>query len=319
MAWNGSLTASSAAGTAITFTPDTSGIGAYTVAAFTAPRRGVYRFDCRGSGGHNGITDTVQAPGNGIGTGGEGGRTTYYLLLDAGQTIYVGAGGPCSAAFVASVSGASLKAIAKARVHCIAGAGGGAGAQWGASVNYFGGGDGGAGGGESGAAGTSQMPDCWGGGSGSQSGGHAYGAGEEGRYGNSQDTSSRSGRGGDGLYGGRTGSTLGAGGAAGAGGGSGYIASASLTANGTAYANTTARGGGAGANQNGSVKVTYVAAGELPVVFNGTHLSALICNGVRVGSLIYNGTKLYCRRMAACFTRMAQRFLSRRATPACSP
>ncbi len=319
MGWNGSLTASSAAGTAITFTPDTSGIGAYTVAAFTAPRRGVYRFDCKGSGGHNGITDTVQTPGTGIGTGGEGGRTSYHLLLDAGQTVYVGAGGPCSAAFVASVTGASLSAIAKERVHCIAGGGGGAGAQWGAHVNAWGGGDGGAGGGASGAAGTSKMPNCEGGGGGTQTGGHAYGEGDEGRYGNSENTSSRSGRGGDGLYGGWMGATLGAGGAAGGGGGSGYIAVASLTVDGTAYANTTAQGGGAGANQKGSVQVTCLAAGELPVVFNGTRLSALIYNGVRVGSLIYNGTKLYCRRAAACFTRMARRFLSRRATPACSP
>lgn len=320
MAWSGSLTAGSAAGTSITFTPDTSEVGAYTVAAFTAPRKGVYRFECRGSGGHNGIIDDVQqTPGRYIGTGGAGGKTVCCLLLEAGQTVYVGAGGPCSAAFVAGVNGASLAAIAKAYLHGVAGGGGGGGATWGSHPQDWAPGDGGDGGGASGAAGTSRNSGVSSGSGGTQTSGHAYGTGEASRYGNEWDTSSWSGRGGDGLYGGRTGASLGSNGAGGAGGGSGYIAAQSLTAAGTTYANTTAQGGGAAAGQNGSVQVTYAAAGELPVIFNGAHLTELIFNGVKVGSLIYNGTKLFCRRAEACFTRMARRSLSRRATPACSP
>ena len=126
MGWNGSLTESSAIGSAITFTPDTSAEGAYTVVPFTAPKKGVYRFRLYGSGG------TKWGSGNGdIGRkdcggtdGGAGGYTDGYLLLEKGQTVHVGAGGTCSAAFVAKESGGKLASIAKASLLFVAGGGG---------------------------------------------------------------------------------------------------------------------------------------------------------------------------------------------------
>ena len=100
MAWNGSLTAGSAVGSKITFTPDTSAEGGYTVSAFTAPKKGIYRFQLYGSGGTNGSTDADYTGANGNATvlGGAGGYTDGYMLLEKNQTVYVGAGGTCSAA-----------------------------------------------------------------------------------------------------------------------------------------------------------------------------------------------------------------------------
>ena len=121
MGWNASLSASSALGSAITFTPDTTTEGTYTVAAFTAPKKAIYRFLLKGSGG------TVTNNGGSSSAGGTGGTTTGYLLLEAGQKVYVGAGGPCSAAFVSKVTGSKLSSIAKENLYFVAGGGGGGG------------------------------------------------------------------------------------------------------------------------------------------------------------------------------------------------
>ena len=52
MGWNGSLTANSAVGNAITYTPDTTAAHGYTAGAFSAPKKGIYSFTLKGSGGH---------------------------------------------------------------------------------------------------------------------------------------------------------------------------------------------------------------------------------------------------------------------------
>ena len=71
MGWSGSLTQNSVLGSKILFTPDASGEGEYTVSSFAAPRKGVYRFELKGSGGTAGIA-----------SGGAGGMTDGYLLLE---------------------------------------------------------------------------------------------------------------------------------------------------------------------------------------------------------------------------------------------
>ena len=168
MGWNASLSASSALGSAITFTPDTTTEGAYTVAAFTAPKKAVYRFLIKGSGG------TVTNNGGSSSAGGTGGTTTGYLLLEAGQKVYVGAGGPCSAAFVSKVTGSKLSSIAKENLYFVAGGGGGGGAMWGQQWNMKSG-PGGNGGGSSGASGSASPDIGTGGSGGTQTSGFAYG------------------------------------------------------------------------------------------------------------------------------------------------
>ena len=286
MGWNGTLSASSAVGSAITYTPDTTSEGAYTVASFTAPKKGIYRFILMGSGGtYNGNhSDGVSA------AGGTGGLTTGYLLLEAGQTIYIGAGGPCSAVFVSKVTGTALKNIAAENLYFVAGAGGGGGANWGQPYNMKAG-TGGVGGGLTGAAGGGGGVGTPGSG-GTQTSGYGYGYGGGGGYSNSDDTSFHAGRGGDGYYGG-----TGAGGSQGGGGGSGYIYTDSIKAGSKTYTNSTQQGGGAGSNANGSVEVSYYARAELPVIFNGVTLECLIFNGVEVESLIYDGVKLFFRKL----------------------
>lgn len=278
MGWSGSLSASSAVGSAITYTPDTSGVGSYTVGTFKAPKKGVYRFQLKGSGGQ------AQHDWSTGGTPGAGGNTTGYLLLEANQTVYIGAGGPGSAAFVAKAAGSSLANIAKANLHFVAGAGGGNGN--GDSGRGAAGGKGGGSAGEKGG-------EYWGtpGDGATQTSGYAYGTGEPGRYTNRDDVSCWGGRGGDGLYGGYCGKE----GCVGGGGGSGYVYSGSLTVNGKTYASSTAQGGGAAAGSNGSVVVTYYAQAELPVTFDGVKLTQILFNGTQVGSLIVDGVKLFMR------------------------
>lgn len=306
MGWNGALTENSALGESITFTPDTSTTGAYTISPFAAPRKGVYRFELSASGG------TANSA-----AGGAGGRTEGYLLLEKGQTVYVGAGGTCSAAFVASQTGEKLSAIPASALFFVAGAGG----EGGKSSFYES--DkkgavtaGGNGGGTSGANSTS------GGKGGTQSAGGAgygdfadgvlpgsgaYGAGGAGGSDDSYPVGACiGGRGGDGYYGGGGGaanavsnSATGANSAYayGGGGGSGYVKTKTLTVRDKTYTSTTSQSGGAESNNNGSVVVTYFARAELPINFNGKQLDRLFFNGVEIGSVIFNGTKLFFERM----------------------
>lgn len=319
MGWNASLTESSALGSSITFTPDTSTTGEYTVSSFTAPRKGVYRFQLMGSGGAKGpaLWESRNLMWNSA--GGVGGFTDGYLLLEKGQTVYIGAGGPCSAAFVSAVTGANLSAVDKSALLFAAG-GGGQGGSIGESYNNTGwnckSGQGGAGGGTSGAQGGY---DSKGGTGGTQSAGGAskgedsaftlggsgtYGVGGSGSHSWSGPYEALGGRGGDGYYGGGAGGCFSRGDSGpytargmGGGGGSGYVKTETLTVRDKTYTSTTSQSGGAESNTNGSVVVTYFARAELPINFNGTQLDRLFFNGVEIGSVIFNGTKLFFERM----------------------
>ena len=347
MAWSGNLTSDSAIGTAIKWTPDNPEsqnindqsfyavhdyAGNYSVTSFTAPKRGIYRFDLKGSGGARDpgggkkIDGTSCATGGAV--GGVGGTTVGYLLLEAGQTVYVGAGGVCRAAFVSSAYGSSLAAISANNLYFVAGAGGSGGA-WGDSVNFTGynceAKPGGNGGGTTGAKAEGNDSYWQGGGGGTQSaggsGGKAHSSRAESRagsygtggmgYGN---LGSRGGRGGDGYYGGGSGGYNGGGGnASGGGGGSGYVKTATLTVMSNTYTSTTSQGGGAACNNAGSVTVTYYAKADIQVIFNGTRLERIIFNGVEIESLIYNGTKLFARRCREWLWRFAGREFTWRA------
>ena len=221
MGWNGSLTASSAVGDQAAYSADTSAAHEYTAAAFAAPQKGVYRFTLLGSGGHTGRGhDGICA------AGGRGGRTDGYLLLEKGQTVYVGCGGPCSAAWVASVNpgNAGVAAIARDKLLFVAGGGGGGGATWGDNQNGpcgAGGAGGGSAGGNGGNTGNARH-----GTGGTQSAGGtgynsdnspknngSYGSGSRGVYTNNDDGSGSGGSGtggdgGDGYYGGGAGGSV---------------------------------------------------------------------------------------------------------------
>lgn len=330
MGWSGSLNSESAVGERITYTSDTSGEGVYSVTSFTAPKKGVYRFQLCGSGGAMGSTEadsdgTFDTANLG---GGTGGSTDGYLLLDKGERIYIGAGGPCSAAFVAKGYGASLAQAGTPLL--IAGAGGGAGRCY-KRADYRSWGYGGNGGGISGANGYSNNNQSQSaGGAGTQTGagkGHdvndgedggngAYGAGGAGAYAETHGCPAWGGRGGDGYYGGGGGgcvashnsstddtSSYGYGG----GGGSGYVKNASLTVMGRTYVSTTTQGGGAEGGANGSVSVTYYARVQLPVFFDGAALERLFFNGTEVQGLVYNGTTIYARRGCGWLQRLRMR------------
>jgi len=299
MGWSGSLSASSAAGTTITYTPDTTTGHEYTVSAFTAPVAGVYKFTLKGSGGAVNGSQWDQYWSSARSAGGAGGLTVGYLNMTAGQTVYVGAGGCSSAAFVSKINVSSLAAASSAsNLWFVAGGGGGGGAMWDNSnqwVNSNWAGSAGAGGGTTGGNGQSNGSYIGYGGTqtaaGQGNGGYGdqggFGDGGGGGYGNDGYSMWR-GDGGDGLYGG------GAGGfPCGGGGGSGYINTASITVGGTTYTNSTQQGGGAGSNSYGSVAVTYTASAMLPVYYNGTQLSKIIYNGTTLTNLTYNGTKLF--------------------------
>ena len=331
MGWSGSLTSGSALGSAITYTPDTTTTGGYTVSSFTAPKKGVYKFTLKGSGGAAGNSERASHAAGGV-----GGLTTGYLLLESGAKVYVGAGGTCSAAFVSSSTGTALSAVAQANLYFVAGAGGQGGACGG---KYAFATAGGAGGGQAGADGLSTTTGTiyTGGKGGTQTSGGAggqrpnansyggpgnkgaYGVGGSGFYYNNDDISAEAGRGGDGYYGGGSGGAAAqgeTGSALGGGGGSGYVKTASLSVAGKTYASATQQGGGAAAGARGSVVVTYYALAELPVRFNGTQLTKLIFNGTEVKSLIYNGQTIFARRLKACLRYLAGRFGFPAGTPA---
>ena len=311
-----------------TFTPDTAAEGAYSVSSFTAPKKGVYRFDLKGSGGTNGLA-----------SGGAGGYTVGYKVMEAGETVYVGAGGTCSAAFVSAGYGASL-AVAPGPLF-IAGAGGAGGNAVKGSADSVRGFAGGNGGGVSGAA----APEGGAGGGTSSAGGTAYvstsskvGNGANGAYGTGGAGGARGysngyaygGRGGDGYYGGAGGfaqysdnDTTGAWSlhGYGGGGGSGYVNPGLKTVSvvsGT-FTSSTDQGGGAPAGSPGSVKVTYAARTVLPVFFDKTQLERLFFNGTEAEHLVFNGVPVYMRRWAICLRSAAERFASRAGTRGSSP
>ena len=203
MGWSESIKSDSPIGTNMTLTPDTSAEGEYTVYPFIAPKNGVYRFVLSGSGGTAGT-----------GGGGTGGSTTGYLKLKKDEAVIVGAGGTCSAAFVAKHNSATmineLADVAKDNLYFVAGAGGG-GSNINTGADYKINGTGGNGGGTSGVAASD------GGKGGTQTAGGAnYGLyyeddipasmGTAGSYGKGGDagcdTGTYGGRGGDGYYGG---------------------------------------------------------------------------------------------------------------------
>ena len=328
MGWNTSLTDKSAAGDGATYSPDTTEAHGYTADAFTAPKKGVYRFTLRGSGGHVRNAYGVQA------AGGAGGLTDGYLLLEGGQTVYVGCGGPCSAAWVAADTpgNAGVAGIAPASLYFVAGGGGGGGSTWGDNWNGPCG-VGGAGGGSVGGNGANVGSGSHGMG-GTQSAGGAgcdynnalnnngsYGSGSRGVYTNNDNYSGMGGSGmggdgGDGYYGGGAGGSIGSDCANGGGGGSGYVRTETLNVAGKSYISTTMQGGGAASGSAGSVTVAYAADTELPVIFDGTRLTKIIFNGTQASSLVYNGTTIFAGRCKACLKQMAARFACPRATRA---
>lgn len=300
MGWNGNLTEDSPVGSSITLSPDSTDIATYTVYAFTAAKKGIYQFTLNGSGGRGSNKDGSY----GERTGGEGGHTVGYLLLEQGQTVYVGVGGTCSAAFVAAENGDKLSSIGQESLYFVAGAGG-EGANYNDKKNKTGfncvassGADGGGleGGSSDQTGGGTQIQG--GVSTASTNGGKSgsYGTGGTGNYDYKSDYSCNGGRGGDGYYGG-------AGGfgdahdngiqASGGAGGSGFVRTETLVVGGTTYTSITTQGGGALPNSVGSVMVTYYARGELPIVYNGVRIEKLVFNGTEINSLVYNGIKLF--------------------------
>ena len=323
MGWNGELGEACAPGESVTYTPDTTAAHGYTAGTFTAPKRGVYRFTLKGSGGlrHSDFLTSED--------GGEGGQTVGYLLLDKGQQVFVGCGGPCSAAWVASANpgNTGIWDIAAESLYFVAGGGGGGGCS---RANTAPLGKGGAGGGSSGAqaAGAGYLTDGGGRGGTQSAGGVIYEGTESkykvqnGAYGkggtavytvNDYEMEQQGGDGGDGYYGGSAGMSPDVrGSACGGGGGSGYVYAQELAEGGRRYACTTQQGGGAASNTAGSVTVT--APEVLPVRYRGTALTKIIFDGVEVSSLIYNGTTIFARRCRGCLKRLAARFACLRAT-----
>lgn len=221
------------------------------------------------------------------------------MLLEKNQTVYIGAGGTCSAAFVSSATGSSLASIDKSKLYLVAGAGGGGakyadnenGTGWNCKV-YVGGTGGGVRGGDGGysvwAVATSGGTQSAGGSSTDDGGAGSYGKG--GTPSSQTDGSywCSGGRGGDGYYGG-------AGGfgdahyngvdADGGAGGSGYIGGCpSFSYAGVVYSSSTEVGKGSAANTVGKVTVTIVAQYE-PSTFTISE------NGVETSS-IYAGVSI---------------------------
>ena len=322
MGWNGSLTRDSVPGSKVTFTPDAVGEGEYTVSSFTAPRKGVYRFELKGSSGTAGRV-----------AGGSGGMTDGFLLLEKDETVFVGAGGPCSAAFVSFGSGAKLSDVARDSLLFVAGAGGAGGRSDTVHVDQIAMTAGGNGGGiigtdaEEGGRGASQSAGGVGYGNkadGTMPKNGAYGVGGTAGQDYSDGVGyAYGGRGGDGYFGGgggaadaSTNSTTGRTGmfCFGGGGGSGYVKSAVLKVHDKTYTSQTQQGGGAHSGESGSVQVTYYARAELPIRFDGSIVERLFFNGTEVSGLVFNGVRLFIRRWMRCFRCSDGRFVCRAAT-----
>ena len=282
--------------------------------SITIPHAGIFKFECWGAGGDGG-------------RGGKGGYSVGFRLCSGGERFYIcvgqtgqdGKGGYNSgitqwgwetsnygggATHIATADG-ELKSLSGNRgaVLLVAGGGGGQGENNGT------GGDGGGlegGWGNGVAGGTQNGPgtplyeyDC---------GNGAFGQGgdADNYYDDHGQTGGRAGTGGGGWYGGNGGRGY-RGGGAGGGGGSGYIGGLPgfSSADGTWYAPETQVGGGSANTTDGRARITFVRLNQIPVVFNGTCLTALYVNGVKVTSLIYGGVKLFMRRikrrMRGCF------------------
>lgn len=305
MGWSGSLNAGSVMGSEATYTPDTVTAHEYTIAAFTAPKKAVYRFTLKGSGG-----TAAPKSWNAYADSGEGGMTTGYLLMEAGDTVYVGAGGTCSAAFVSAAEGESLAQIDQSDLIFVAGAGGQGGACGTENGYNCKATAGGCGGGEAGAAaeqsdngtpaqGGTQIAGGEAGAGGGKPG--SYGSGGRGYYSNNG-WSAQSGDGGDGFYGGAGGYAYGHSYGSyglGGGGGSGYVKAEQLAVGGRIYVSETQQGGGAAGAQVGEVTVTYAADAEIPVEFDGVKLMQILFNGVKVEHLVYNGAAIFMHMLKA--------------------
>lgn len=229
---------------------------AYTggMQSFTAPYKGLYLFTLIGPGGGGGC----QRDYRNFGKGGNGGKTTMYVALNANDTIYVGVGGggvaspqvsaPAPGGWNGGGAGsfsnnyrpgagggathigrinATLAGTTGSNLLAVAGGGGGAGA----GSSDSGAMPGGNGGGLSGGNGAGVKGNY--GAGGTQTTGYAHGVGQGG-------ASYYAGGAGAGYYGGYGGGQSKAG-----GGGSGYIATSTTAYAGKAYTNSTVAGAGA--------------------------------------------------------------------------
>lgn len=243
------------------------------VQTYTVPVTGIYKLETWGAGGSNFSSWT----------GGAGGYSIGYALLEKGTNIYICVGGSISnpsgsysdggyngggaakvyygtpgggATHMATVTG-TLQEIGEAKISkilIVAGGGGGAaGGNAGAGGGLTGGKTNGATGGTQSSGGTSTT----------------YAAAS---FGKGQDATSdysvngggtgNGGGGGGGLYGGGAGGSYGGNAMPGAGG-SGYIDGVpEFEYGGTTYTPSTTAGGGAAANTNGSAKISFIAVAE---------------------------------------------------------
>lgn len=296
MSWTGGITASSLSGTTQTLTPDVADRHKYTIASFTVPKAGIYKFELYGSGGE--IAYARNVAGNGYeqrATGGSGGYTSYSLDLQPSTVIHLACGGAGSCSFISSSAPTNtsnaLTTVLPVNVYAVAGGGGTGGATH--DNNNLTGyncirGAGGNGGGESGTAGEDGR-EAKGGAAGTATTGYAYGKGDiDSGWGAEGDYYGSGGYAGEGWYGGRAG-----GGSAysngaragGGGGGSGYIQNKSL--------GTMTTGGGATEGKLGYIRITYQGPAQLPVMFNGTAVTKINFNGTDVTHVVFNGTQIY--------------------------
>ena len=295
MSWTGGITASSASGTTQTLTPDVTDRHKYTIASFSVPKAGIYKFELYGSGGQAAYASS----GDGYeqrATGGSGGYTSYSLDLQPSTVIHLACGGAGSCSFISSSAPTNasnaLTTVPQANVYAVAG-GGGTGGTTHDKNNYTGynciRGAGGNGGGESGTAGEDGR-EAKGGAAGTATTGYAYGKGDiDSGWGAEGDYYGSGGYAGEGWYGGRAGggsAYSGGARAGGGGGGSGYMQNSSL--------GVMTTGGGATEGNLGYIRITYLGPKTIPVVFNGDNtIKKVIFNGTEISHVVFNGTQIY--------------------------